>query len=81
MGKHVLRFVRPSKDRAAGIDYEEIQLGNEKPAYIIVLKGVRGVSTATLAYHLSDSPAAEKLDGAPIVAIPAGAEFEVWEVE
>lgn len=39
MGRLVLRFVRPASKRVEGVAYEEIAIGDKKPAYVRVWRG------------------------------------------
>lgn len=81
MGRLVLRFVRPASKCVEGVAYEEIAIGDKKPAYVLVVKGAGWNVAGRVADALSESPAQTRLSGSPVIAIPEGSEFEVWEVE
>ena len=75
--RYELRFRAP--DRVDGYDVHT--LGEERPPFVVVVKLPRDeyVNVRQIVWALNEAHG-EKLNGSPIVVIPAGSEFEVWEV-
>lgn len=61
-----------------GIPYELYEIGESRPAYVIIARG--RADPGKLAKDLGSDPRlAKELDGAPVIWLPEGAEFELWE--
>ena len=73
----------PSRDgEVGGVRFQEYEVGPAgRPAYIVVVRSPRSCDVDTVIRHLSDSTAARRLGGAPVLSLPPGGEFEVWELE
>jgi len=73
----VLRYRAPD---ALHNDVAEYSLGETRPPYLVILKGV-GTHLATQAVRALSETHGRRLDGSPVLCLPEGAEFELWEVE
>ena len=77
-----LRYRRPAASVVDGeAQWEVHKLGSKKPPFLVVAKVDGHMSPTSIMGAIESSSLAAELAGSPVLLLPAGTEFELWEVE